>query len=123
MSNDCRLEQAGIVCCENNQKNLYWRKPDPALYFNIPTLWNILQSIELDWKRETEPFQLKINRSTSESERSYHFSRAFIGLQPHYLKCLFSYVMFFVSLESAYDLFYSELDALNREPVFRVKHA
>jgi hypothetical protein len=51
-----------------------------------------------------------------------HVGRAFLELQNHYFKCLFSYVMFFVSLEDAYDLFYEELNAINQAYIFRVKH-
>jgi hypothetical protein len=118
----CRIERAGIVCCDNKKNKSHWRKPKPALYSNIPMLWDILKSIEIDWKREAEPFQVCIDKSTSKNEQLFSVGKAFIGLQPHYLKCLFSYVMFFVSLENTYDLFYRELNTLNRKPVFNVKH-
>ncbi len=122
LSKSCRLDESGIICCENKKENLYWKKPKPELYTNIPMLWSILESIVQDWNREAEPFQLSIDKSVKENERIYYIGQVFLKLPPHYFKCLFSYVLFFVSLESAYDLLYEELNALNRLPIFKVKH-
>jgi hypothetical protein len=92
------------------------------LFSNIPLLLEILEQITQDWKREATPFQKAINDSDTEDEKLFHVSQAFIRLQPCYLKCLFSHSMFFVALEGAYNVFYAELNALNREPQFRVNH-
>jgi hypothetical protein len=75
-----------------------------------------------DWDREATPYQLEIDKAKTENEKIYHIAMGISNLQTHYLKCLFSYVMFFVSLDKAYDLFYEELNKINRLPVFKVKH-
>ncbi len=117
----CRLEGLGIICCENKKEGLYWRKPQPELYTNIPMLWKFLDLVVQDWNREVEPFQQHIEQSITEGEAYFHLGQAFLDLQPYYLKCLFSYVQFFVSLENAYNLFYRELNELNQAPVFKIK--
>ena len=75
-----------------------------------------------DWKREVTPLQETINNSSNENEKWFHVAEAFSSLQPLYLKCLFSYALFFIALEGAYERFYEELNALNKEPFFRVEH-
>jgi len=74
-----------------------------------------------DWKREAEPIQQQID-SSSEIEQFWHIAQAFNNLQTCYLKCLFSYVLFFVALVNAYDLFYEELNAINRITNLHIKH-
>lgn len=117
-----KLGEAKIICCENEEENLYWRKPNPELYANIPMLWNILNLTVQDWFREVEPFQFKIDKAATQNDKYYYLGKSFLELPPYYFKCLFSYVMFFVSLEKAYNLFYEELKALNRLDVFNLKH-
>ncbi|MFZ1508774.1 MAG: hypothetical protein WAV74_18550 [Anaerolineae bacterium] len=75
-----------------------------------------------DWKREVTPLQEAVNSSLNENEELFHMTKAFSSLQPLYLKCLFSYAVFFIAIEGAYDRFYEELNALNQKPFFRVKH-
>ena len=118
----CRLDDLGIICFESKKEQSSWKQPEPALYTNIPMLWKILESIIRDWESAVEPFQSNINSSKTESEKLYHVGRAFLELPTFYFKCLFSYVTFFVALENAYDLFYEELNAINRAHVFRVQH-
>jgi hypothetical protein len=75
-----------------------------------------------DWKRESTPLQEAVDSSHTENEELFHMAKAFGSLQPLYLKCLFSYAMFFIALEGAYDRFYEELNALNQKPFFKVTH-
>jgi hypothetical protein len=83
------------------------------LFANIPLLWEILELVVKDWEQAIIPMQSAIDTASSENEREFHFSQGFITLQPHYLKCLFSYAFFFVSLQLAYDQFYKELKDLS----------
>jgi hypothetical protein len=98
------------------------RTPTPALFSNIPMLRKFLELTVEDWRLAASPFQSRIDNSLTESEQFYHKGKAFVDLQPYYLKCLFSYVTFFVALEHAYHLFYSELNVLNKESFLRVPH-
>ncbi|MFT3893604.1 MAG: hypothetical protein QM730_18400 [Anaerolineales bacterium] len=118
----CRLDGAGIICFESKKDSSSWKQPKPVLYTNIPMLWKILESVIQDWERAAEPFQNSIDSSKTENEKIYHVGRALLELPIYYFKCLFSYVTFFVALENAYDLFYEELNAINRMKVFRVQH-
>jgi hypothetical protein len=94
----------------------------PNLYSNIPLLWEFLDLVVDDWNRTAEPYQNKINKSKSEKEKYYFLAKAFADLQPYFLKCLFSYVFFFVAIDKAYELLFRELNNLNKEVVFKVKH-
>lgn len=118
-----RLRDLGPVCCTNTKNNLHSRTPTPMLFSNIPLLWEILELVVHDWQREITPLQDSIDGASDENERLIHTVQAFAALQPHYLKCLFSYVLFFTALENAYDRFYEQLNALNRKSFLRVKHA
>ena len=82
LSKSCKLEGAGIVCYENKKDNLYWRKPNPELYTNIPMLWRILELIVRDWHREAEPFQVNIDKSVTDNDQYYYLGQAFLELQP-----------------------------------------
>jgi hypothetical protein len=121
MSN-CKLANLGPVCCDNPKSKSHSRKPDPELFSDIPLLWQILGIVVSDWRREIAPLQKAIDTAGTESEKLYHFSRAFFSLQPHYLKCLFSYSVFFVALEGAYGVFYTQLNELNRRAFFNCTH-
>jgi hypothetical protein len=93
------------------------------LFSNIALLWDILELVVQDWKREVTPVQAATGGATNENERvSLTTLQAFVNLQPCYLKCLFSYAMFFIALEGAYHEFHQELQALNRKPFLRIKH-
>jgi hypothetical protein len=85
-------------------------------------LWTVLDLVLQDWKREKTPLQAAIDNASDENEKMFHTLQAFSKLQPYYLKCLFSYTMFFIALEGAYTEFYKELNELNRKSFFRVKH-
>lgn len=118
----CRLIEQGPICATSERDRTHERVPNPSLYSNIPMVWDFLELIVNDWKRQTATFQDAINDAQPEGEQVYHSSKAFIELQPYFLKCLFSYVMFFVALDNAYGLFYQELNQLNRKPFLRVSH-
>jgi len=93
------------------------------LFSNISLLWDIIEMVVKDWKHEVTPLQASIDSASDENERLFHTLHAFSALQPLYFKCLFSYVMFFIAVENAYDRFYEQLNALNRKPFLQVKHA
>lgn len=117
-----KLSDLGPVCCTNTTDNSHLRTPTPVLFSNIPLLWEILELVVKDWQREVTPLQANIDNASVENERLYNTSQAFLTLQPHYFKSLFSYVMFFKALENAYSRFYEQLNTLNRQPFFQVKH-
>lgn len=122
-SKNTRLEQLGPICYTNDVKKTHLRYPNPALFSNISTLWEILELIVQDWYREASPYQENINNSKTENEELYFVAKALNELSnARFLKCIFSYVFFFVALERAYERFYGGLDKLNVEPFFRVTH-
>ncbi len=92
------------------------------LFSNIQMMREILELVVIDWERETTPLQTAIDNASSEGETLFHVSKAFNTLQPFFLKGIFSYAVFFVALEGAYDRFYEELNILNRKPFLRVLH-
>jgi hypothetical protein len=85
-------------------------------------IWEILELVVKDWQREATTFQEAITAAANENERLLFVTKAFYGLQPCYLKCLFSYAVFFIALVGAYDRFYEELNSINRKPFFQVRH-
>lgn len=84
------------------------------LFTNIPLVRQFLSLIVQDWKGRLAPEQLKVD-SASEDRVPLIVGALFGELQPYYLKCLFSYVMMFCSLDKAYAKFYKELGQLNRD--------
>ncbi len=120
--NRCKIGSIGPVCYTNDIISTHLRYPEPNLFTNIPLLWEILEIVVKDWRREIDPIQEQINNAKTEAEELYFVGHTFINLQTQYLKCIFSYIFFFTALEEAYDLFYCELNKLNKEPVFKVAH-
>jgi hypothetical protein len=117
-----RLDNIGVVRCVLLSNKKECRTPNPHLLANIPTMWDMLKLTVQDWEREAAPLQKQIDSASSEGEELYFLTQAFINLQPYYLKCLFSYVMLFCSLESAYDLLYQQINKLNKNPCFQIQH-
>jgi hypothetical protein len=116
------LAGAGPVCCEMNNGASHVRLPAPVLFSNIPLTRKMLQMVVEDWGREASTIQLHLDNLSNENEKTIYVAQAFFSLQPLFLKCLFSYAMFFVVLERIYGKFYQELTLLNKEPFFQVKH-
>jgi hypothetical protein len=98
------------------------RHPNPHLFSIIPLLWTILDLVCADWEHEVAPRQRACDLAETTDQRIIFSCKAFADLEPSFLKCLFSYISFFVSLEHAYDLFYRGLNHLNRLPLFQVRH-
>ncbi len=121
-NNKCKIVHIGPICYTNDISSTHLRNPEPALFSSIPLLWEMLDLVVQDWRREADPLQEQINIAKTEGEELYFVAHAFNDLPPYYLKCIFSYVFFFIALEETYNLFYSELNRLNRELVFRVAH-
>lgn len=92
--------------------------PPPQLLENLPTLHLILEEVARDWLRAVEPYAARLAAKTESAD--YVVSTAFIDLQPSLLKCLFSYVFFFVAADRAYGALYASLHLANR--TLRVAH-
>jgi len=75
-----------------------------------------------DWFREVTPWQQRVDQAARESDRLSAALEGFSILQPYFLKTLFSYAVFFVSLEDVYFRFYADLNELNRKPFLCVRH-
>jgi len=96
--------------------------PLPELFSKFELLHYFLDEILEDWKRASAPYQAKIDAVPGDSVFSLPAAEAFIKLQPIFLKCLFSYAMFFFATDAAYDLFYSQLNRANEIGRLKVKH-
>jgi len=97
--------------------------PHPLLLANMPTLHWILDEIVEDWRRAVSPFQVEIDRETLISGWSFYAGKAFIELQPIFLKCLFSYVVFFEATDRAYKVIYESLNRANHLAGLNIKHS
>lgn len=117
-----RLCNKEVVRCVLLSYKTECRMPSPNLLMNIPMMWDMLKMTVQDWEREVASLQERIDNSSSEDEETYFLTQAFINLQPYYLKCLFSYIMLFCSLEDAYDLLYQQINKLNKNPCFQIQH-
>lgn len=89
---------------------------------NIPTLHRILDEIVDDWRRAYLPKQTAIEEAASRGDVKFLTVSAFSELQPTFLKCLFSYALFFVVADRAYAKLYEKLNAANRVTGLHVKH-
>lgn len=96
--------------------------PLPELFSKFKLLHYFLDEILEDWKRVSSPYQSKIDSELSNSEFPTSAAYAFIELQPIFLKCIFSYAMFFVATDSAYTLFYSQLNRANNISGLNLEH-
>jgi len=90
------------------------------LFVDIPLLWKFLELVVKDWEQAVVPKQNAIDSASNDNEREFYSLQGFSALQPYYLKCLFSYVFFFIALNNAYDKFHAELRGLSN-PSLRVK--
>ncbi|HLZ30148.1 MAG TPA: hypothetical protein VKV73_22730 [Chloroflexota bacterium] len=91
--------------------------PVPQLLSNLPLLHRILEDVILDWHRAVAPYEAKMTESPHTDSV---MAVAFLELQPALLKCLFSYVMFFVAADRAYNALYASLNQANKTA--RVRH-
>ena len=117
----CRLDKLSPLYCSNDKNNACSIIPNPILFSNIPLLWKFLELVVKDWEIAVAPIQKAINSALSEEEKDFYFLQGFYELQPHFLKCLFSYAFFFASLDNAYNKFYAELKGLSN-PSLGIKH-
>jgi hypothetical protein len=81
-------------------------------------LHRILEEVLRDWHRAVEPYEARVVAKTESAD--YVAAAAFFELEPAFLKCLFSYVLFFVAADLAYRALYTSLNNANRK--FRVTH-
>lgn len=89
----------------------------PQIIENLPVLHQILESIVQDWHNSVNDYERHMAQETDFAE--YIAASAIKELQPAFLKCLFSYVFFFVSAENAYDYLYSDL---RKADTFKCRH-
>lgn len=108
-----------LVTDSNGKKELL---PLPELFSKFDLLHYFLDETLEDWKRASLPYQSKIDSSSENSDFPALAAYAFLELQPIFLKCVFSYAMFFVAADSAYNLFYSQLNRANNISGLHVKH-
>jgi hypothetical protein len=97
------------------------RLPAAQLFENIPTLHQVLQEVVKDWHRAVQPYGARIAEGRESTE--YVVRLAFLELQPTLLKCLFSYVFFFVATDHAYAVCYAGLNRANTLASLNIKHA
>ena len=116
-----KISDIGPVYYSNESKKTAGVAPNVILFNNITLMWDFLELTVKDWQREASPYQEKIN-GAKETNRIVHVGRAFMELQSYALKCIFSYAMFFVSLDKAYDTLYEQINHLNSKPFLQVKH-
>ena len=119
-----KLTNLKPILCVTTKDHTEWRVPDQLLISNIQMMSSFLSIVVQDWERECAPFQESINKATTDGEKFFHAANAQITLEPYFLKCLFSYVWFFVSLQNAYKLLYSSLNELAQDlhVKYNVKH-
>lgn len=115
------LNTRTVVCQDDLVTGAHCRTPSPVYFANIPLLWQMLELTVGDWQRELRPYQECVD-AAPESAVLAEAMRGFAELQPYFLKTLFSYAVFVVSLEGAYKRFYSDLNGLNKVPSLRVSH-
>lgn len=120
-----RLDALAVVRCVDTSDGSEHgpRMPDPTLLANISSLWRFLELVVEDWKRHKAAFQEPIDRALNGEVLFYHRVNAFAEIQPYFLKCLFSYAMFFEVLDQAYEQLYAELNVLNHQVELNVQHA
>lgn len=92
--------------------------PPSQLLENLPTLHRILEEVLRDWHRAVQPYEARLAAKTEPED--YVVGAAFLELQPALLKCLFSYVFFFVAADLGYRALYTSLNKANR--TFKITH-
>jgi hypothetical protein len=97
--------------------------PKQLLQNNVSLLHNFLDLEIEDWNRVSSPVQKDIDETSEKGALIFTGIEAFIKLEPYFLKCLFSYAFFFVSLENCYKNLYNELIELGKNPKYRVEHS
>ena len=112
-----KLEEIGplsFIDKNGNQRNL----PQVSLLTKFNLMHYFLKETYNDWDKEAQKYQEKIYDTPKDS----YYPVGFGELQPLFLKCLFSYAMFFVAIDSAYENLYSQLNRANRLSGLKIKH-
>ena len=117
------LSAIGAVDCIKTSDGSVARLPRPPLFMNIRLLWQFLELVMSDWKRDAGIIQQQIDAATSDNEKLSFGLQALVPLQTRYLQCLFSYAFFFVALRDVYGLFYFDLNKLNHQTGLHVGHS
>ncbi len=87
--------------------------PNPYLLSNISMLHQFLDLVVGDWERAVEPHQERIDGAKDHNRKRIQIQRSYMQIKPVFLKCLFSYLFFFRSLDLAYEKVYDELEDLH----------
>ena len=87
--------------------------PNPFLLSDISMLHKFLDLVVEDWQRAVAPFQEKIDDAKNQNQKRYQILQSYMKVKPVFLKCLFSYLFFFRSLDLAYEKAYCELEDLH----------
>lgn len=108
------IDTLSFVDKNGNQRNL----PQVNLLTKFDLMHFFLEETYNEWDKEAQKYQEKIYDNP---KRSY-LPLGFDELQPLFLKCLFSYAMFFVAIDSAYKNLYNQLNRANRLSGLKIKH-
>lgn len=98
------------------------RLPMPELIHNFRLLHFFLEEVYCDWMRSIKPYQEKIDEAHGKSQFNYPAAEAFIEIQPLFLKNIFSYCMFFVATDLAYEKVYQQLNTANQITQTYIQH-
>lgn len=73
--------------------------------------------VRQDWEHASFDYQQRLDENP---EAIFPIAKAFRELPPVYLKCLFSFAFFAVSLEDAYEALRADINKLNEASCFRI---
>jgi len=86
--------------------------PPMQVMMNLPILHRILAMTLDDWHRAVAPYEARINGGRENPELVA--GQACLELHPAFLKSLFSYVLFFIAADQAYETVWESLRRLNK---------
>lgn len=112
-----KVSEIVIVESKNISSNLlHWRLPSSILISNINHLTAILEITIEDWLKKIKPYQRHLNRLEPPVINKLHYiTKTNKKLRPFFLKSLFSYVLFFKSINNAYKKLNKEIKELKSE--------
>lgn len=97
--------------------------PSPEILSKFEILHYFLDEVIADWQRASTPYQMEIKAAKTEGEALTVALRGFSELQRVFLKCVFSYVLFFCATEAAYEVVYDQLNRANHFLNLHLKHS
>jgi hypothetical protein len=115
-----KLPQMKPIAVLDNKKKAWGTLPSSPVFGNISTLWIILEQIVNDWKSEANKYPKSV--ASKPGKELLEFHDAFETIKPFYIRCLFSYVVFFFMLENGYNYVYSQLNWMNKKLCLNLPH-